>query len=36
MLLHRGLIEGALLVVQGAVRAVGAPRLLPGCQPVIC
>jgi uncharacterized protein len=31
MLLQRGLIEGALLVVQGAMRAVGAPRLLPGC-----
>jgi ApbE superfamily uncharacterized protein (UPF0280 family) len=30
-LLQRGLIEGALLVVQGAMRAVGAPRLLPGC-----
>jgi ApbE superfamily uncharacterized protein (UPF0280 family) len=31
VLLQRGLIEGALLVVQGAMRAVGAPRLLPGC-----
>lgn len=30
-LLQRGLIEAALLVVQGAMRAVGAPRLLPGC-----
>ncbi|MFC7474868.1 UPF0280 family protein [Dankookia sp. GCM10030260] len=31
LLLQRGLIEGALLVVQGRLRAVGAPRLLPGC-----
>ncbi|TDH64047.1 UPF0280 family protein [Dankookia rubra] len=31
MLLQRGLIEAALLVVQGAMRVVGAPRLLPGC-----
>ena len=30
-LLQRGLIAGALLAVQGAMRAVGAPRLLPGC-----
>lgn len=30
-LLQRGLIQGALLVVQGAMRAVGNPRLLPGC-----
>ncbi|MDO9706861.1 UPF0280 family protein [Paracraurococcus lichenis] len=29
-LLQRGLIQGALLVVQGATRVVGEPRLLPG------
>jgi len=32
-LLQRGLIEGALLVVQGALRMVGAPRLLEGVVP---
>ena len=32
-LLQRGLIEGALLVVQGALRMVGAPRLLEGVPP---
>ena len=30
-LLQRGLIQGALLVVQDTIRAVGDPRLLPGC-----
>ena len=29
-LLQRGLIQGALLMVQDAMRAVGAPHLLPG------
>jgi len=32
-LLQRGLIEGALLVVQGAMRTVGAPRMLEGVPP---
>jgi len=32
-LLQRGLIEAALLVVQGAMRMVGAPRLLEGVPP---